>query len=100
MAEEKTNKSCFHYRMTHKGQNYSTKDFWQPGDSLRASDIKILEEVREFYLQKGYPPTRADLSHDSVWRLKERFRTWKNVILAAGLPSLNSKEVQNIKQNI
>ena len=100
MAKNASDKNYFHYRMTHPGANYSVKDFWQPGEPLSKEDQKLLENVKRFYQKRGYPPCRADLSMQYVSRLKTRFRTWKNVILAADLPALNSPEVQRKKQGM
>lgn len=100
MAKRATNENSFHYIMSHQGSNYSVKAFWQPGDPITVQDEKMLARVKLFYQRMGYPPCRADFPDDYVRRLKKRFRIWKNVILAAGLPALNSKEVQKKKQGM
>lgn len=98
MSKSKTAPNCFHYRMTHKDKNYAKKDYWQQGEALTEKDLELLKEVKDFYLQNGYAPCRADLSHQSVNQLKSRFRTWKNVMLAAGIPFWNGDENKKIKQ--
>ena len=93
----KTGSKNFHYRMTHKGFNYSKKDFWQPGDELTEDDYKLLESVRAFYQKNGYSPSKDDLA-ENVYYLKKRFRTWKNVLIAAGLPTLTDAETVRLRQ--
>lgn len=92
-AKGKKEKS-FYYRQTHGRQNYNIKNYWCPGDEIKESDEKLLKEVREYYRKNNYPPSRGDLSIEYVCRLKGRFRTWKNVLEAAGIPNLNSVEAQ------
>lgn len=99
MSVGKTPKSCFHYRMTHKGFNYDKSNFWQPGDPLTEADQILLRGVKDFYREKGYPPSREDMKKD-VGKLKHRFRIWKNVLIAAELPALNDAETQSKRQNI
>ena len=98
MSVGKTPKGCFHYRMTHKGFNYNTENFWKPGDPVTEEDQILLRKVRDFYRENGYSPSRSDLPQD-VSRLKHRFRTWKNVLLAAEVPASNDPENQRKKQN-
>lgn len=50
----------------------------------------MLEEVIEVYHRQGYVPTMKEVSN--VQKLKSRFRTWNNILLAAGLPSRNDPE--------
>ena len=97
MSEHKTPVSSFHYRMTHKGFHYNVSDFWKPGDPLTEEDERLLRRVKDFYRQNGFSPSRSDLPQD-VPRLKHRFRTWKNVLTAAGLPDMNSAENQRKRQ--
>lgn len=94
MSREKTNRNGFHYRMTHKYANYSIKNYWQPGDALNEKDLGLLKVVKDFYQQNGYAPSRGELPQKDMQRLKGRFRTWKNVILAAELPAWNDAEAQ------
>ena len=46
--------------------------------------------VIEIYHRQGYVPTMKEVSN--FQKLKSRFRTWNNVLLAAGLPSINDPE--------
>ena len=94
MNKTKSKKKAFYYRQTCKGSPYNIRNFWCPGDALEGGDEELLKEIKVFYQKNGYPPCRGDIPVDSVCRLKARFRTWKNVILAAGLPELNSAEAQ------
>jgi len=94
MSTKESKKHAFYYRQSCKGNPYNIRNFWCPGDTIEKGDEKLLKEIKDFYLKNGYPPCRGDIPAESVCRLKGRFRTWKNVILAAGLPELNSAEVQ------
>ena len=46
--------------------------------------------VIEIYHRQGYVPTMKEVSN--FQKLKSRFRTWNNVLLVAGLPSINDPE--------
>ena len=94
MSSKESKKHTFYYRQSRKGNTYNIRDFWCPGDALEKGDEELLKEIKDFYQKNGYPPCRGDVSAEMACRLKGRFRTWKNVILAAGLPELNSAEVQ------
>ena len=94
MSADRDKSKIFYYRQTHKGKNYTLQDYWQPGDALREEDRELLREVQEFYRKNGYSPRKEDMKPQVVCKLKSRFRIWKNVILAAGLPDLNSAEMQ------
>ena len=93
-----SNKSCFYHRMADKGFTYKIEDFWKPGDPVTEEDQVLLRSVKEFYQQNGYSPSKSDLLKDAS-RLKQRFRIWKNVLLAADLPPNNDAENQKIWQN-
>lgn len=73
-----------------KRNDYSKKNYWVRGDPLTEKDQKILEEVKSFYIENGYIPSKKEISNASV--LKSRFRTWKDVLMAAGLPSIHDGE--------
>lgn len=94
MSKDKDKSKIFYYRQTHKGKNYNLQDFWKPGDDLWEEDRELLREVQEFYQKNGYSPRKEDMKPQVVCKLKSRFRIWKNVILAAELPDLNSAEMQ------
>lgn len=83
---KKTNK-CFHQR-----KHYDINKFWKPGMPLTEEDLKLLKEVKAVYCKQGYVPTMSEVSN--VQKLKSRFRTWKNVLCAAGLPPMNDPEQQ------
>lgn len=87
-------KRLFYYRQTYGGQNYNIKDYWCLGDAFIEGDEELLKEVKEYYRKNNYSPSRGDLPIEMAYRLKGRFRTWKNVLLAAGVPELNSAETQ------
>jgi len=94
MSSKESRNQAFYYRQSCKGNSYNIRNYWCPGDTLKEDDKELLIEVKNFYQKNGYPPCRGDIPQESVCRLKGRFRTWKNVILAAGLPGLNSAEAQ------
>lgn len=98
MSKGKAKVNCFYNRMTYGGMHYNTKEFWKPGDPVSEEDQEHLKCVKEFYRQNGYSPTKGDIPQD-VSRLKQRFRTWSNVLLAANLPHNNDPENQKIRQS-
>lgn len=82
------------------GEQHSRKrnnEVWRPGDPLTREDLRLLEPVKETAKRLGRTPTKQECSN--VRELKQRFRTWKNVILAAGLPDLHSQGQVNIRDN-
>lgn len=99
MSTDKDRSTIFYYRQTRKGKNYSTQDYWRPGDALKEEDEVLLEEVKAFYQKSGFSPCKEDIEPQIVGKLKSRFRIWKNVILAAGLPDLNSAEMQQKRKD-
>lgn len=82
MGREKKKVDSFYKR-----NNYDTNKFWKPGQPLDEKDEEMLQEVKAIYQMQGYVPTKEEVSNTSD--LKARFRTWKNVMIAAGLPELN-----------
>ena len=89
-AEKDKKKSKTNNRFKHR--NYNSPRYWQPGQQLTYSDIKLLAEVKNFYQENGYTPAKEDISN--TLQLKSRFRTWKNVLAAAGLPDRNDPDNQ------
>lgn len=83
----KSKKSGF-YRQ----KNYDINKFWMPGQTVTDKDLQLLVPVKKFFDQHGYTPTKEDI--DNVGELKARFRTWNNVLLAAGLPDKNDPDNQ------
>ena len=83
----KSKKSGF-YRQ----KNYDINKYWKPGQPVTMQDEKLLAPVKSFFEQKGYTPTKEDIPTAS--ELKARFRTWNNVLTAAGLPQRNDPENQ------
>ena len=77
--------TCFSQR-----KHYDFNKFWKPGMPVTEEDMKLLEDVKEVYQRQGYVPTMKEISN--VQKLQERFRTWNNVLCAAGLPSRNDPE--------
>lgn len=84
-----------------KGDNYRAKrwkygDFWQPGDPLTETELKMLRPIKEYYKRHGYPPARGEMANAGA--LRQRFRIWKDVLEAAGVPPMNDPECQLRKQ--
>ena len=86
--------------------SYNTNDWWKPGQPVTAEDLQLLQRVKDFYEENGYSPTKEDLNDCTyVVELKARFRTWGNILIAAGLPGRNDpeqvkkrKEALNLKE--
>ena len=76
----------------HIRNQYEKSKYWNPGMPLTEKDLKLLEEVKMVYEKQGLVPTKNELPKAVVCRLKSRFRTWGNVLCAAGLPALNDPE--------
>lgn len=85
VRKKKKKKACFSQR-----RHYDFEKFWKPGMQVTEEDMKLLEEVKEVYQRQGYVPTMKEISN--VQKLKARFRTWNNVLCAAGLPSRNDPD--------
>jgi len=83
--ERKKKNKCFSMR-----KHYDFDKFWKPGMPITDEDLKLLEEVKAFYKKNGYVPIMKEISN--VQKLKSRFRTWKNVLIAAELPSQHDPE--------
>ena len=73
-----------------KRNHYDFDKFWKPGMPITDDDLRMLNEVIEIYHRQGYVPTMKEVSN--FQKLKSRFRTWNNVLFAAGLPSINDPE--------
>ena len=76
----------------HIRNQYDKNKYWNPGMPLTEKDFKLLEEVKMVYEKQGLVPSKNELPKDISCRLKARFRTWGNVLCAAGLPALNDPE--------
>lgn len=80
-----------------KRNDQNRKNFWKQGEALSKRDLELLQEVIDVYERQGYIPSKKEVSN--VCDLKGRFRTWKDVLLAAGLPSIHdAKQVQKRQQ--
>ena len=64
--------------------------FWQQGEALTEEDIELLQPVKRFYIAHGYSPTKVDVPNYP--ELRKRFRIWKDVLSACGLPMLTDPE--------
>ncbi|MBR5305567.1 MAG: hypothetical protein IKU47_01470 [Oscillospiraceae bacterium] len=87
-GESKQKKKCGFDKRKH----YNINKYWMPGQNVTEEDLQLLLPVKDFYDTHGYTPTKDDI--DTVVELKARFRTWNNVLLAAGLPDKNDPENQ------
>ena len=63
---------------------------WKPGDLLSDAERVLLQPMIEKSYELGRTPTVSEVADAA--RIKSRFRIWKNAVLAAGLPALNSPE--------
>ncbi len=70
--------------------------FWKRGDALTEKDRELLLPVIKAYEALGHSPSKKEVPDASA--LKERFRVWRDVLTAAGLPSMNSPENQGQKR--
>ena len=83
----------------YKRGGYNTNNWWKPGQPVTEEDNNLLQKVKDFYTENGYSPSKADMNDESyVVELKARFRTWGNIMVAAGLPYINAPENQKIRQ--
>ena len=80
------------YKGFYRQKNYNINNYWMPGQAVTEKDSEMLLQVKTFYRQHGYTPTKEDVGNAP--QLKARFRTWNNVLLAAGLPDKNDPENQ------
>lgn len=69
---------------------------WTPGDPLEEKDHELLLPLKEKARELGRTPTVSEVATAS--QIKRRFRIWKNAVLAAGLPPLNSPEQALLRQ--
>lgn len=71
-------------------------ELWKPGEPLTDNDRKLLQVVVSVYEKQGFTPTKRECPNREV--LKKRFRTWGDVLNAAGLPKLSDPEQQRKRQ--
>ena len=72
--------------------------FWQQGEPLTEEDIRLLQPVKQFYIDHGYSPTKTKISN--YRELRNRFRIWKDVLSACGLPMLTDPEQVRIRAEV
>lgn len=77
-------------------QKPAKRDAWKPGEPLTDEDRELLRPVIEVAERLGFSPRIADVPNARL--IKRRFRTWKNVLLAAGLPSYSAPEQGDLRQ--
>ena len=69
---------------------------WKPGDLLSEADRVLLQPLIEKSYELGRTPTVSEVADAA--RIKSRFRIWKNAVLVAGLPALNSPEQVRLRE--
>ena len=70
---------------------------WNPGEPLNDDDRAILQSIIDKSHELGRTPTVSEVADAA--RIKSRFRIWKNAVLAAGLPALNSPEQVRLREH-
>lgn len=68
-----------------KGEN-----LWKRGQPLTKKDEELLQIVKDLAVKLGHTPIKRECKESA--KLKARFRTWRDVIYASGLPALKSRE--------
>lgn len=63
---------------------------WIPGEPLTESDYELLRPLLDHAAATGMTPTVKEIP--TAPKIKNRFRIWKNAVMAAGLQSLNTAE--------
>ena len=69
---------------------------WKPGDLLSEAERVLLQPMIEKSYELGRTPTVSEVADAA--HIKSRFRIWKNAVLAAGLPALNSPEQVRLRE--
>lgn len=71
---------------------------WTPGEPLTDSDRELLQPLIDRAAENGMTPTVKEISTAS--QIKNRFRIWKNAVMAAGLPPLNSANQTQLREEM
>jgi hypothetical protein len=79
---------------TEKSNNKQVK-YWAPGQQLTEVDLELLKPLICRAEVLGYTPTKAEVRN--VNRIKSRFRTWGNAVMAAGLQATNTPEQHHLR---
>lgn len=78
--------------MANDPKNYKTrrKARWRRGEPLTEEDLALLQPTKKFAMLHGHSPWHFEVPN--VSELVERFRTWQDVLFAAGLPYYSEPE--------
>lgn len=88
--QQNTDKVKKRQKSVRRRSDYQKKHYWIQGEPLTEKDEELLKEVKNYYIEMGYIPSKKEISNAVA--LKGRFRTWKEVLAAAGLPSIHDGE--------
>ena len=69
---------------------------WKPGQPLTEEDRELLRPLLDAARERGHTPRVQDVSNSA--EIKTRFRTWKNALVAAGLPLYSAAEQEVLRQ--
>lgn len=69
---------------------------WKPGQPLTDEDRDLLRPLLDVARERGHTPRVQDVSNS--FEIKARFRTWKNALMAAGLPLYSAAEQEVLRQ--
>lgn len=83
--------------MPYSGRGSNRKQARQPDAPLTANDRALLASLTRATEALGRTPTVAEVADAAA--IKRRFGTWKNAVLAAGLPPLNDPEQMRLRQD-
>ena len=70
---------------------------WNPGEPLNDNDRALLQSMIDKSYELGRTSTVSEVVDAA--QIKSRFRIWKNAVLAAGLPALNSPEQVRLREH-
>lgn len=69
---------------------------WKPGQALTEEDYELLKPIVEVARILGHTPRVQDVPNAD--KIKNRFRIWKNALLAAGFPLYSAPEQEVLRR--